>query len=229
MDARIHPSYLMHDYAFTARDGGAYPAPLQARIGVFADRIAAVLAQDWDEVLVVGHSSGAHIAISALAQVVRSGRAGADGRLALLTLGHVVPMVSFLPHAGQLRQDLSTLAAAAEIAWVDVSAPGDPCCFGLCDPVAVSAVGSAGQHNPLVLSAAFSRTLSAERRQALRRRWFRLHFQYLHAFDRPGAYDYFANTAGPLRLSQRYAGRKHSPGRIAHPVNDWPGRARGAP
>ena len=63
------------------------------------------------------------------------------------------------------------------------------------------------RRGPLVLSAAFTRTLSPERQRKLRGRWFRLHFQYLCAFDRPGDYDYFAITAGPRRLADRYAGR----------------------
>ena len=74
-----------------------------------------------------------------------------------------------------------------------------------------------------MLSAAFNHTLSAERRRALRGRWFRLHFQYLCAFDRPGMYDYFAITAGPLRLGDRFAGRGHSPARITRPAvpREW--------
>ena len=230
IDGRLLAYYLIHDYAFTAQDGGAYPAVLETRIAAFADRIAAVVGQDWDEVLVVGHSSGACLAVSVLADLVRSGRAaGGNGRLALLTLGQVVPMASFLPHAGRLRADLRYLSARPELTWVDVSAPGDACCFGLCDPVAVSAVEPPDRRGPLVLSAAFRQTLSPGQQRALRGRWFRLHFQYLHAFDRPGDYDYFAITAGPQRLADRFAGRGHSPGRIARPVNDWPGRARGAP
>lgn len=229
IDGRVFAYYLMHDYAFTAQDGGAYPPALEARIGAFADRVAAVLAGDWDEVLVVGHSSGAYIAVSVLADLVRSGRAPGDGRLSLLTLGHVVPMASFLPRAGRLRADLGFLSARPEVAWVDVTAPGDACCFGLCDPVAVSGVEPPDRRGPLVLSAAFTRTLSPEKQKELRGRWFRLHFQYLCAFDRPGDYDYFTITAGPQRLADRYAGRGHSPGRIARAVNDWPGRRTGAP
>jgi len=229
IDGRVFAYYLMHDYAFTAQDGGAYPPALETRITAFADRIAEVLAGDWDEVLVVGHSSGAYLAVSVMADLIRSGQVQADGRLALLTLGHVVPMVSFLPRAGRLRADLRYLSARPELAWVDVTAPGDACCFGLCDPVAVSGVEPPDRRGPLVLSAAFSQTLSPEKRRALRGRWFRLHFQYLCAFDRPGDYDYFAITAGPLRLADRYAGRGHSPGRIARAVNVWPGRRKGAP
>lgn len=229
LDGRLFAHYLMHDFAFTAQDGGAYPPQLAARITLFANRIGAALAEDWDEVLVVGHSSGAYLAVSALAELIGSGRARADGRLALLTLGQVVPMASFLPRAGRLRSDLRSLSARPELDWVDVSAPGDPCCFGLCDPVAVSGVAPPDRRHPLVLSAAFRQTLSPARQRALRGRWFRLHFQYLCAFDRPGAYDYFAITAGPRRLGARFAGRGHSPGRITRAVNDWPGRLRGAP
>ena len=50
---------------------------------------------------------------------------------------------------------------------------------------------------------------------------FRLHFQYLCAFDRPGDYDYFAITAGPRTLGDRFAGRQASPSRIETPVNRY--------
>lgn len=220
LDGRLYAYYLMHDFAFTARDGGACPPALEARLAVFADRLAETLQGDWDEVLVVGHSSGAHLAVSVLADLIHSGRVPPDGpALGLLTLGHVVPMASFLPRARRLRGDLRFLATRSEVAWVDVTAPGDACCFGLCDPVAVSGVAPPDATGPLVLSAAFTRTLSPQTQAALRGRWFRLHFQYLHAFDRPGDYDYFAITAGPLTLRDRFAGRAHSPGRIATPVN----------
>jgi hypothetical protein len=209
----------MHDYAFTARDGGANPPELEARMAEMGDRVAAALAGDWDEVLVVGHSSGAHLAVSVLADLIRGGRVPADGpALSLLTLGQVIPMASFLPGARRLRADLAFLAVQ-DVPWVDVTAPGDGCAFALCDPVAVTGVAPAGKRWPLVISAAFTQTLSPERWRALRWRFFRLHFQYLHAFDRPGDYDYFRITAGPLTLGDRYAGRAPSKSRIETPVS----------
>jgi hypothetical protein len=44
--------------------------------------------------------------------------------LSLLTLGQVVPMVSFLPRAGRLRADLALMSETGRVAWVDVTAPG---------------------------------------------------------------------------------------------------------
>ena len=213
-DGKFFAYYLMHDYAYSARWNGANPPALETRMAAFADQIAAALATDVDEVLVVGHSSGAHLGVSILADLHRDGRVRAQGpALSFLSLGQVVPMVSFLKGARRLRRDLHFLSQQA-MPWVDVTAPGDGCAFALCDPVSVSGVEPADKRWPLVISAAFTQTLSPERWKELRWKFFRLHFQYLCAFDRPGDYDYFRITAGPLTLGDRYRGRAPSASRI---------------
>ncbi|MGR3541956.1 MAG: hypothetical protein ACU0BS_11080 [Hasllibacter sp.] len=225
-DRRLYAHYLMHDYAFTAKLGGANPPELEDRMADFAAAIDEALHEDWDEVLVVGHSSGAHVAISVLADLIRAGaaRPGAPA-LSLLTLGQVVPMVSFLPGARRLRADLAYLSASDALAWVDVTAPGDGCAFALCDPVAVSGVAPADRRWPLILSCAFTQTLEPRTLHAMRHRYFRLHFQYLCAFDRlrgeRGEYDYFRVTAGPLTLWQRFGDRAPSPSRIDVPASGF--------
>ncbi len=221
-DNKFFAYYLMHDYAYSARHMGANPPELEARMTEFADEIAEALRSDVDEVLVVGHSSGAHLAVSILADLIRAGRVPEHGpALSFLSLGQVVPMVSFLPAATRLRADLAYLSARDDLTWVDVTAPGDGCAFALCDPVAVTGVAPKDKRWPLVISAAFTQTLSPERWKALRWRFFRLHFQYLCAFDRPGDYDYFQITAGPQTLGARYAGRAPSPSRIETPVSKF--------
>ena len=221
-DGKVFAYYLMHDYSFSARYMGGNPKALEERISSFADTIAEALETDADEVLVVGHSSGAHLAVSILADLIRAGRVPAGGpALSFLSLGQVVPMVSFLPRAGRLRADLAYLSSREELTWVDVTAPGDGCAFALCDPVRVTGVAPEDQRWPLVLSAAFTQTLSPERWKALRWRFFRLHFQYLCAFDRPDHYDYFRITSGPLTLYARYHDKPPSKSRIETPVNRY--------
>ena len=221
-DNKLFAHYLMHDYAFSARRRGQDPPELDARMKEFGTIIARALQEDVDEVLIVGHSSGAHLAVSIIADLIRAGHLREDGpKLAFLSLGQVVPMVSFLPRAWRLRSDLAFLSARDDITWVDVSAPGDGCCFALCDPVAVSGVAPEGKRWPLVISAAFTQSLSPARWKALRWRFFRLHFQYLCAFDQPGDYDYFQITAGPLFLADRFAGRQPSGSRIDVPVSKF--------
>ena len=220
-DNKVFAYYLMHDYAYSAQAGGANPPELEARMMAFRLSIREALTAGFDEVLVVGHSSGAHLAVSILADMLREGLPQGAARLAFLSLGQVVPMVSFLPKATRLRADLHFLSKCEELVWVDVTAPGDGCAFALCDPVAVTGVAPPDQRWPLVISAAFTQTLSPERWKELRWRFFRLHFQYLCAFDRPGDYDYFQITAGPLNLADRYRGRLASKSRIVRAASGY--------
>ena len=220
-DNRLFAYYLMHDYAYSARALGANPPELEQRMAEFRTTIAAALTEGTDEVLVVGHSSGAHLAVSILADLIRAGLPATHPTLSFLSLGQVVPMISFLPRANRLRADLAYLSARPELTWVDVTAPGDGCAFALCDPVSVTGVAPPNKRWPLVISAAFTQTLSPERWKALRWRFFRLHFQYLCAFDRPGDYDYFQITAGPQTLADRYANRAPSKSRIETPLSGY--------
>lgn len=222
-DAQLFAYYLMHDYGFSAQHKGENPPELEARMAEFVQRISEVLRSDVDEVLIVGHSSGAHLAVSILSDVIRQGGMETAGpALSLLTLGQVIPMVSFLPKAARLRGDLHFLSQQACLTWVDVSAPSDGANFALCDPVAVSGVApKQGKLHPLVISAAFSQTLLPETYNKIKKKFFRLHFQYLCAFDRPDIYDYFKVTGGPETLARRFAGRHPSPSRIETPVNTY--------
>lgn len=128
--------YLLHDFAFWAQDRGAMPQVLACRVDRFSDRICEALNLEVDEVLIVGHSSGAHLAVVLAAEVLR--RQPDAPKLALLTLGQAIPVISFLPGAWDLRRDLHQISMRSDIKWLDVSAPGDGACFALSDPVAVS-------------------------------------------------------------------------------------------
>ncbi|MCA2010678.1 hypothetical protein LCM17_04215 [Cereibacter sphaeroides] len=211
LDTKFFAYYMLYDFAQVASHRGAYGEALQARLDQFADEVAAALTEGNDEVLIVGHSSGAALAVTLAAAVERRGLPEGGARLALLTLGQAVPMQGFLPKATRLRADLHQLASSEAVTWVDVSARGDGVCFWLTDPPAVCGVAPKHPVNPLVFSAAFSETVSPEKWREIRRQFFRLHIQYLAAFERPRDYDYFQITAGPVLLADRYRGRMASP------------------
>lgn len=210
-DNRIKAYYTLYDFAQVAQHRGGFGGALQARLDGFAEEVAEALAEDCDEVLVVGHSSGAALAVSIVAALERRGAASGRARLALLTLGQAIPMQAFLPEARQLRADLRQLSASRDTAWVDVTARGDGICFWLTDPAGVCGVAPDDQIQPLIFSAAFSETLSPGKWREIRRQFFRLHIQYLAAFERPRDYDYFQITAGPVLLADRYRDRAPSP------------------
>lgn len=228
LDKSFFAYYLMHDYGFSASKLGANPPELELKITLFAKSILTALEEDWDEILLVGHSSGAHIGISVMADVIRAApRAVLDNgpKLALLTLGQVVPMVSFLPKADRLRNDLHSLSKRKCLTWVDITAPTDACSFALVDPVAVSGVAptDGSQLWPVVMSAAYNRTIDADRMAAMKTEFFKLHILYLCALDYPEQYDYFAVTAGPQTLAERYDGYNSSPKTNRRPMSNYRG------
>lgn len=66
IDNKLFAYYLLHDYAFSAQYSGANPPQLEDRMQDFANQINAALHTDVDEVLVIGHSSGAHLGVMVL-------------------------------------------------------------------------------------------------------------------------------------------------------------------
>ena len=221
-DRYVFAYYLINDYGFTAQGWGATPPPLKARIDEFTRRIGEVAPSGVDEVLVIGHSTGAQIAAMALAQHLRTAPESRV-KLGFLSLGQVIPMLSFLPKAQQLRADLNQLSQSQQIAWIDISAPGDGGCFALSDPVHVTGVAppQSDKHWPKVISAAYSHTLSPEVLAKTKWRFFRRHIQYLCAFDYPRDYDYFQITAGPYSLKDRFAWRGATATRKETPLSGF--------
>jgi hypothetical protein len=207
--------YLMCDFGFTASHSMGEAPEIEDRIDRFADRIY----QDWllgdcDELLVVGHSSGSSHAASAVARLIGLGADGRKGpHISFLTIGQTIPMLSFLPGAQRMRDELQILGQSEAIDWIDVSTPADAISYWLTDAVSVSGQRKSGAErvNPRVYSAKFWTAISPKMEATLRRRYFRIHFQYLCAFDRPEDYDFFRITAGSLKLSQYYEDRRESP------------------
>ena len=72
-DGKIFAHYLMQNYAHTARQGDAYDPDLSTRLDAFGHSIEQALRDGYNEVLVVGHSSGAHLGVSVLARLQRAG------------------------------------------------------------------------------------------------------------------------------------------------------------
>ena len=215
IDESLLVYYLMCDFGFTAAHSKGEAPEIEERVDVFAKRVFEDWAKnDCDEVLIVGHSSGGSYAASVAARVVQMGADKRKGpHLSFLTLGQTIPMLSFLPGATRLRDELRMLGRAEEIDWIDVTSPADGGCYALSDPVGVSGVAPPRRErrNPKVISATFWEAISPEMKAELKNKWFRIHIQYLCAFDRPIDFDYFRITAGPIRLAERFAARNESP------------------
>lgn len=212
---RLEAHYAMHwltrSYAFTARHVRGQVPELEARLDEHARRLVARVAsaQD-DEVLLVGHSSGANQAASIMARALRLDPMLLKGktRVSLLTLGQWLPLSGTPTIAHRFRDELRELARAQGLEWIDFSAPPDGCCFALCNPfdaMGITLPPKGQRLNFKCVNPRFAEMFSPEKYLALKKDKLRLHFQYVSASDRATDYDYFMICAGPLTLAQRFS------------------------
>lgn len=214
---RFQLPWLMRSFIFTRELAEDRAPEMGARLDLFAERLSEVVTQGKvDEVLLVGHSSGSMLAVATLARALDRGlQPGSGMSLSLLTLGHCTPMWSTLPAAGPFRAALAAVSRAASWQWVDITAPADGACSALVDPTwgCGEVVPGAAGGRPKLLSARFHTMFTPETYARILREPMRYHFQYLMASERPGAYDFFAITAGDQSLAQRFAAARGLAGR----------------
>ncbi|MGA4554746.1 alpha/beta fold hydrolase [Methylorubrum aminovorans] len=204
---------LLNDWVFNWQHGQGRRPDYERRLDAFAEHIlSSVAARDeaghsTDEVMIVGHSSGgltaAEVAARVLARDASIGTLGAN--LSLATLGSGLPLVAMQPAAARLRGEIARLVTDRRIVWCDFHAPQDWMNFPGFNPLHDLKLRLCGLPvaNPLVRSARFRDLLCPETYRRVRFRPFRMHFQFLLANERPGAYDFFAMTLGPRRLREQ--------------------------
>jgi len=201
---RWYVSQITSCWATLRRFGRTQPTWLDDTIEAGARHlVAAAAANDTDELVLVGHSTGSVIAAAIMARALALdpdlGRRGA--RLVLLTLGAVMPAVALHPAANRMRDIIKQIASEPTLAWIECQSRKDVMNFEGFDPVDGVGVHVEKRHNPLLWSVRFKEMVSPAYYQRLRWNFFRMHFQYISAGDRPTAHDYMLLIAGPVALA----------------------------
>jgi hypothetical protein len=209
LSRELNLNWLLRSYAFTTEYGLGKAPELDGRIMQFTDRVARYLEMSTDdEVLIVGHSSGANMAVSLLARLLRA-RPTAASRVpawALLTLGGSIPMQGLLDQEEDFRSELAFLNKFESLPWVDISAAEDVASFAALNPVHASGIpyGVADARRPRVLSGEFRKILTEKTYGRASWDLFRMHFQYLMAQEIPCENDYFSITTGTATFAHRF-------------------------
>jgi pimeloyl-ACP methyl ester carboxylesterase len=201
---RWYVSQITSCWATLRRFGRGRPTWLDDTIEAGARHlVAAAAANDTDELVLVGHSTGSVIAAAIMARALALdpdlGRRGT--RLVLLTLGAVMPAVALHPAAQRMRDIIKRLAAEPTVAWIECQSRKDVMNFDGFNPVDGVGVHVEKRCNPLLWSIRFKEMVSPQYYQRLRWNFFRMHFQYINAGDRPTAHDYMLLIAGPVPVA----------------------------
>jgi hypothetical protein len=191
-------------WATLRRFGRGRPTWLDEVIETGVQRVLAVGASDADELVVIGHSTGGVIAsaITARALELDPDLGNKGPRLALLTLGSVMPAVVLHPRARRMRAIVQRLAVAPRLAWIDCQSRKDVMCFFGFDPVdGVGLRAGANRCNPMHWRIGFKEMIAPEDYDRFRWNHFRVHYQYIMAGERPAPYDYILLVGGPMPIA----------------------------
>jgi len=207
-ESQTYLLYLCDDAISTYQFAHRRRPDWEERMEQFAGYVVdAVRESDADEAVIVGHSSGSFLAVEVLDRALaRDPQLGRHGpRVALLTIGANLPIVGFYPKAQWFRDRIKRLAVAPDIAWVDYQSRHDIMNFWPFDPVTGHGIQVGPERrNPLVVAISFRDLWAGEHFGRRRWRFFRAHFQFLCANERPGAaYDYYLICCGPFDLATR--------------------------
>ena len=201
--------YLLSDWIWTWEFSRRQRPEWDERIDRFAQHLVEVArSSEADEIVIVGHSSGSFLGTELLARALKLDPAlGRHGpRIVLLTIGGNFPIIGFHTAAQDFRDHLRQLAVEPSIDWIDCQARKDVMNFYQFDPIKSHGidVGSAGR-NPIIVPVRFRDIVKPDHYESFRWQFFRVHFQFVMANERPNAYDFFMIVCGPVPLSERMA------------------------
>lgn len=186
---------------------------MQARMDEMAAAIADLAAEgEVDEFLVIGHSVGTTVAISALGRALMRRREAFEGipEVGFVTLGSMAPLLAIEPRADWFRRELAAIALDPAVTWVDSGANYDVVCFSRVDPLAVAGIQrpDGARNSPVLVTPRFHILYDKAEYEVLCRDPAQMHTQYLLATPRAGRCDFMALVAGPLSLKDRFPDAK---------------------
>jgi hypothetical protein len=204
---RTYLLYLLCDTIWTWQFAHRQRPEWDQRIDRFADYLCKVVRDsEADEIILVGHSSGSFLGTEILARALdRDPALGRHGpRVMLLTLGGNYPIVGFHRAAQDFREHLRRLAVEPSIDWIDCQARKDVMNFFQLDPIASHGIDAGpARRNPTIIPVRFREIIDPRNYGLFRWQFFRVHFQFVKANERPHAYDFFMIVCGPTPLRER--------------------------
>jgi pimeloyl-ACP methyl ester carboxylesterase len=184
---------------------------LDARLDRFAENVSARLCETAaDEILIVGHSMGATLALEIVARaLVLNPQFGRNGpTVCLLTVGSTIPKFLLHPAGERFRNQIKALANEDSVRWAEYHARSDAISFYKFDPVTLSRFhGDPRCGRPLLRKVRIQDMLTRRSYWRKRLRFMRLHYQFLMANELRSTYDFFMMVCGPIPFARSVLAR----------------------
>ncbi|HET7124156.1 MAG TPA: hypothetical protein VFI51_08575 [Bradyrhizobium sp.] len=199
----MHLDMLFDDWIFARDYVRSGNANLENRLDNIArELVVAARGSSADEIVVVGHSLGAALAVNLLDRASKlEPSLGSTGTpITFLSIGSSILKVGLHRAAGRFRAAVERVAKAPGILWGDFQARIDIMNFYDVDPMAEMSLPS--KPGPVIRLVELGRMLEHKVYRRMRLRFYRLHSQFVSGNDKRASYDYFMLVCGPV--SARY-------------------------
>jgi pimeloyl-ACP methyl ester carboxylesterase len=163
-----------------------------------AELVAAASNSAADEILVIGHSLGAVLAVNLLDRALKLDPALGRSKVPVtfLSVGSSILKIGLHPKAVRFRTAMERVAKSRAIFWGDYQALIDPLNFYKSRPMAD--MGLSTEDEATVRVVKISRMLNHDIYRRIRLNFFRVHCQFISGNDRRTSYDYFMLACGPV-------------------------------
>ncbi|MBR0819871.1 hypothetical protein [Bradyrhizobium liaoningense] len=195
----LHLGDLFDDWIFSREYIRYGNSEIEQRLDrLAAELVAAASGSAADEILVIGHSLGAVLAVDLLDRALRLDPALDRNKtpVTFLSVGSSILKIGLHPQAIRFRMAMERVANSPAIFWGDYQALVDLLNFYKSRPMAE--MGLSTENEAIVRIVRLSRMLDDDMYQRIRFNYFRVHCQFVSGNDKRTSYDYFMLTCGPV-------------------------------
>lgn len=191
--------HLMDLWSFSREHLHCRRPEMDARIDAWAGLIGErVTTTTYDEVLLVGHSTGGALILDVAHQLAE--RFASEDRpvnFKLVTVGSTSLKVALHPAARRARKRLEALARYPALRWTEFQSLTDIINFYKCDPYARAGLThKRSDEFPRQFRVRFREMLERETYRRVKKNFFRVHYQFISANSRRYFYDFFMICCG---------------------------------
>jgi hypothetical protein len=194
----LHLDALFDDWSFSREYVRKGNWTLEQRLDrLAAEIVAAATGSDADELVIIGHSLGAVLAVDILDRALKLDPALGTRKIpvTLLTIGSSLLKIGVHHGATRFRAAVARVAMSPAIFWGDYQARVDIMNFYNTDSMAE--MGLPTENGPVVRQVEFGRMLEHAMYRRIRLKFYRLHCQFISGNDKRAPYDYFMLVCGP--------------------------------
>ena len=196
---RYHVLHLMDLWSFSRDYLRGLRPDMEQKLDGLADKIAGACdSGDYDEILLVGHSTGGALILDAAGRAAeKSNRAS----FTVLTVGSTALKIGMHPAAGWFRERVAGLFSNTGIRWAEYQCLTDVINFFRTDPARHMRLDMSVA--PQIRAIRVKQMVGSETYKRMRGNFFRVHYQFVFGNTKPYHYDFPAICFGPHGLEDR--------------------------